>query len=88
MARWFMMTINFDVPLISGGSLQFGLEDGEAVFILGANGTGKSSLLHQFVRQHGMRAHRIGLIDNDSRTVRRNCIVEVELCVFATTSLS
>jgi ABC-type cobalamin/Fe3+-siderophores transport system ATPase subunit len=56
---WRTMAINFDVPLISGGSLQFGLEDGEAVFILGANGTGKSSLLYQFVRQHGMRAHRI-----------------------------
>ncbi|WP_082656347.1 AAA family ATPase [Bradyrhizobium valentinum] len=53
------MGIEFEVPLMDGSSLKFSMEDGEAIFILGANGTGKSSLLHHFIRQHGTRAHRI-----------------------------
>jgi ABC-type cobalamin/Fe3+-siderophores transport system ATPase subunit len=53
------MAFNFNVPLVNGTTINFDLAIGEAVFILGANGTGKSSLLQRFDNQHGSQSRRI-----------------------------
>jgi ABC-type lipoprotein export system ATPase subunit len=57
------VAFSFSVARLSGQSLDFQMETGEIVFILGANGTGKSSLMHRFYvanRRTGRRisAHR------------------------------
>ena len=39
--------------------LQFSLDRGETLFVLGANGTGKSSLVHHIYAQHDLTSHRI-----------------------------
>lgn len=65
------MTFNFSITLLDGQSLDFRMEAGQIVFVLGANGTGKSSLMHRFYttnRQNSRRisAHRQTWFDSNS----------------------
>lgn len=54
-----VVTFNFSVSLLSSQPLTFQVETGEIVFVLGANGTGKSSLMHQFFAAHRQSSRRI-----------------------------
>ena len=45
-----MEKVNWDVPTISGGTLNLSLEKGGRLFVVGANGYGKSALIQKFVR--------------------------------------
>lgn len=53
------MAFSFSVPLSSGEALNFSVEVGQVLYVLGANGTGKSSLLQQFYSQHRQNGRRI-----------------------------
>lgn len=53
------MPFDLSVQLASGVQLNFTLATGEVLFVLGANGTGKSSLLQRFYTSHHGRARRI-----------------------------
>ena len=48
------MTFNLNFPLVNGQQHQLSLEPGEILFVLGANGSGKSSLMFHF------NAHNVG----------------------------
>jgi ABC-type cobalamin/Fe3+-siderophores transport system ATPase subunit len=48
-----------DIPLTTGGPLAFSVDVGQVVFVLGANGTGKSSLMQRFYNAHSGSARRI-----------------------------
>jgi energy-coupling factor transporter ATP-binding protein EcfA2 len=56
-----MYPLPFDlsVPLLGGNTLEFSTNVGQTIFILGANGTGKSSLILRLYSAHHGRAHRI-----------------------------
>lgn len=41
--------MNWNIPLRSGGQLSLAIENGEFVFVLGANGSGKSALIQYLV---------------------------------------
>ncbi|MGP2475112.1 hypothetical protein ACTUV2_18470 (plasmid) [Acinetobacter baumannii] len=43
--------MNFEIPLIDSGKLNISFESDKPTFILGANGTGKSSLIYSIFRQ-------------------------------------
>lgn len=47
------------IPLSTGESLSIEVSVGSVLFVLGANGTGKSSLVHKFFTAHTTRARRI-----------------------------
>lgn len=49
----------FQVPTIDNGTLQFRLYTGDTLYLLGANGTGKSSLVSRFANQHQNMTRRI-----------------------------
>ncbi|MBE2187454.1 MAG: AAA family ATPase [Rhodothermales bacterium] len=49
----------FQVPTTDGQTLSFGLNAGDTLYLLGANGTGKSSLVSRFANQHQNHARRI-----------------------------
>ena len=53
------MAFNFSIPATNGQPLQFSLEAGEILFVLGANGTGKSSLMQRLNRDHHQQARWI-----------------------------
>ena len=53
------MTFKFSVPLLNGTAIDFELAIGNSVFVLGANGTGKSSLLQRFDSEQGASSRRI-----------------------------
>src|SRR4051812_19677566 len=53
------MQIDLFVRQRSGEPLGFPLEDGQCIFLLGANGTGKSSLMHSFYTVHNTNSRRI-----------------------------
>lgn len=53
------MSINLSVQRQNGGPLQVPIDDGQCVFVLGANGTGKSSLMQAFYTAHPTAARRI-----------------------------
>lgn len=53
------MPFDFQIPLPNAASLQFTLSAGESVYVVGANGTGKSSLMHRFYSTHRNVARRI-----------------------------
>lgn len=49
----------FSIVKPDGAALEINLETSDVLFILGANGTGKSSLMHRFYGQHNSVAQRI-----------------------------
>jgi energy-coupling factor transporter ATP-binding protein EcfA2 len=53
------VTFNFSVARVGGQPLEFQMEAGDIVFVLGANGTGKSSLMHRFYAQNRQKSRRI-----------------------------
>ena len=53
------MTFNLSVPSPGGTSLDFSIQAGDTVFILGGNGTGKSSLMHRFYSNNQLQSRRI-----------------------------
>jgi ABC-type Mn2+/Zn2+ transport system ATPase subunit len=53
------MAFDITVPTSAGSSLQVTLTPGQSLFVVGANGTGKSSLMHRVFSAHSYRAHRI-----------------------------
>lgn len=55
------MTTNFNIylPRTSGTPLNFNLEVGKVLYLLGANGCGKSSLITQIFSQNSLKAKRI-----------------------------
>ena len=53
------MSFNFTIPEASGTPLTVTLDIGQCIFILGANGTGKSSLMYQLYCAHQTKAQRI-----------------------------
>ena len=46
------MTIHWEIPRISGQRLSLTLNSGKRIFIVGANGSGKSALLQNLVSEH------------------------------------
>jgi ABC-type cobalamin/Fe3+-siderophores transport system ATPase subunit len=53
------MAINLFIQRQNNSPLEIPLDDGQCVFILGANGTGKSSLMHAVYAAHHTAARRI-----------------------------
>jgi ABC-type cobalamin/Fe3+-siderophores transport system ATPase subunit len=54
------MSEKLEIPLINGGEpLSVSMQPGQSLFVLGANGSGKSSLLSLFTRNLGAKALRI-----------------------------
>ena len=53
------MMAEFTLPDTVGGQQQIVVNEGEALFVVGANGTGKSSLMQRFFTQHRNNAKRI-----------------------------
>jgi ABC-type Mn2+/Zn2+ transport system ATPase subunit len=53
------MTTNIVVPQNGGTQLTIAVETGQTVFVLGANGTGKSSLMHRIYTAYSSKARRI-----------------------------
>ncbi|MCH1781723.1 AAA family ATPase [Psychrobacter glaciei] len=49
----------FNIPVESDEPLNIPLEEGSLVFVLGANGVGKSALIHKVYNDNNMRAKRI-----------------------------
>ncbi len=54
-----IMSFNFSIPLSNGSNLESALDIGQCLFVLGANGTGKSSLMHRLYSANHGRAQRI-----------------------------
>lgn len=54
-----MDSVELIIPLSSGGTLPIELHTGSVLFALGANGSGKSSLVHHFFAAHATCARRI-----------------------------
>ena len=42
----------WNIPLTSGEQIEVGLENGKQIFVIGANGSGKSALLHHCASHH------------------------------------
>lgn len=53
------MPFELSTPLISGQSLNFTIDIGQVLYVLGANGTGKSSLIQRFYSDHRQNGRRI-----------------------------
>lgn len=53
------MPFNLTIPMSNGNSLDLIVKEGEILFILGANGTGKSSIMHQFYKMYFDKARRL-----------------------------
>lgn len=53
------MSFNLTIPEPSGTALTVNIDIGQCIFILGANGTGKSSLMQKFYSAHHSMAQRI-----------------------------
>ncbi len=53
------MTFNLAIPEPNGSSLAVTLDVGQCIFVLGANGTGKSSLMQKLYTAHHGKAQRI-----------------------------
>jgi len=57
--REFLMPFNLGFPAQDAAASQLQLESGQMLFVLGANGTGKSSLMHRFAQQNAGRTRKI-----------------------------
>lgn len=53
------MSLNLTIPQISGNPLNINIEVGDILFVLGANGSGKSSIMHNFYTAHHTNSRRI-----------------------------
>lgn len=53
------MPFNLNIPQISGQPLDVTIDVGQTIFVLGANGTGKSALMFALQRQHQQNSRRI-----------------------------
>ena len=53
------MPFALNVPITNGNNLTFTLEAGQTLFVLGANGTGKSTLIQRLYASHHSNARRI-----------------------------
>jgi ABC-type lipoprotein export system ATPase subunit len=53
------MTFDLPIPQPSGTSLDISISVGETLFVLGANGTGKSNLMQRFYSKYSGQARRI-----------------------------
>jgi ABC-type branched-subunit amino acid transport system ATPase component len=51
--------IQFNIPTTNNGMFKIHLTEGNALFVLGANGTGKSSLMYTLFLQNSGHAKRI-----------------------------
>jgi energy-coupling factor transporter ATP-binding protein EcfA2 len=61
----------FSVPITAGGKLEFDFNTGDVLFVLGANGTGKSSLMHECNRLYHthsrwLSAHRQNWFESEA----------------------
>ncbi|MEH6790947.1 AAA family ATPase [Parasphingorhabdus sp.] len=53
------MSFDLNFPRSNGDAFELTLEAGEMIFVLGANGTGKSSLMHRFASQNREQVRKI-----------------------------
>ena len=53
------MSFNLTIPRISEDPLNINIEVGDFLFVLGANGSGKSSVMHKFYSAHHTNSRRI-----------------------------
>jgi ABC-type cobalamin/Fe3+-siderophores transport system ATPase subunit len=65
------MSFQLAIPRTAGGELEITLDIGQTLFVLGANGTGKSSLMQRVNRIHTnnarwVSAHRQNWFESDS----------------------
>lgn len=77
------MAFNLSFPSQNAGVSQLQLEAGEMVFVLGANGSGKSSLMFHFARQNGdgtrkLSAHRQTWMQSDASDIAPAAKVQTE----------
>ena len=77
------MSFDLTFPSLSGEPRQLKLDAGEMLFVLGANGTGKSSLMFHFNNQHRGRvrkisAHRQTWMNSDSLDLTPSAKVQTE----------
>lgn len=73
---------NFDIPLCNSDALKIPLKEGSVVFVLGANGVGKSTLMTRVYgdnSNHSMRilAHRQTWFTDNSSAGRKSAIEEI-----------
>jgi ABC-type hemin transport system ATPase subunit len=68
------MTFALQIPTATGNTLNLDIELGQTLFVLGANGTGKSALLQRLFANHQgagakrIAAHRTNYFQNDNST--------------------
>lgn len=53
------MSFKLDLPIISGEPLPITVEVGQCLFVLGSNGSGKSSLMHRYYANYQQQSKRI-----------------------------
>jgi len=53
------MSFKFTIPLVNNDTLELNVRVGESLFILGSNGSGKSSIIHKFYTAHHSNSRRI-----------------------------
>ena len=66
--------IDLTIPGLSGKPLNITVQTGESIFVMGANGTGKSTLIHRLNNEHHARArfipaHRQTWMESNSVTM-------------------
>ena len=81
------MSFNLNFPAKNAEVQQLQLETGEMLFVLGANGTGKSSLMFLFNRQnHGhtrkISAHRQTWMNSDALDMTPSAKIETEQSIY------
>lgn len=60
------MAHSFEIPRVDGGYLQLNLREGQCLFIVGRNGSGKSSLVHYINKSNIEAAHWISALRRNS----------------------
>ena len=64
------MSLNLTIPQISGDPLNINIEVGDILFVLGANGSGKSSVMHKFYTAHHTNSRRNNVSNLDICLIR------------------